>query len=157
MLLHPNTVHYRTFGNYYFTYAGLFLTLLGTLLAVLKTVFTNVLRSPAPSSSSSSSVPVGVKHHRALSTGTPPQQPTRVRLQLHPLDLLTRMSPLAFVQRVLVALLSGELERVWQSQERWTSEEGCRPLYTAVSRLTIWNMKTSSAIYLSLYLSSGMH
>lgn len=34
------------------------------------------------------------------------------RLKLHPLDLLIRMSPLAFVQCVLCAWWSGELERV---------------------------------------------
>lgn len=33
-------------------------------------------------------------------------------LELHPLDLLTRMSPLAFIQCVLYAQLSGELQRV---------------------------------------------
>lgn len=88
-------------------------------LAALKTVFTNVLQSPAPSSSSSSSsVPAGATHHRASSTGAALPQPTRVRLQLHPLDLLSRVSPLAFVQRVLVALLSGELERLRQSSAR---------------------------------------
>lgn len=119
LCLCPNAAPCRTFGDYYFTYAGLFLTLLGTLLAALKTVFTNVIQSPAPSSSSSSSsVPAGAKHHRASSTGAAPPQPTRVRLQLHPLDLLTRMSPLAFVQCVFIALISGELERVRQSSAR---------------------------------------
>lgn len=34
------------------------------------------------------------------------------RLDLHPLDLLTRMSPLAFVQCVVYAQLSGELDRL---------------------------------------------
>lgn len=34
------------------------------------------------------------------------------RLDLHPLDLLTRMSPLAFVQCVAYAHLSGELDRL---------------------------------------------
>lgn len=33
-------------------------------------------------------------------------------LELHPLDLLTRMSPLAFVQCVMYAQMSGELERL---------------------------------------------
>lgn len=40
---------------------------------------------------------------------------SRVRLQLHPLDLLARMSPLAFIQCVFVAHLSGELDRVRMS------------------------------------------
>lgn len=34
------------------------------------------------------------------------------RLKLHPLDLLVRMSPLAFMQCVICAWYSGELERV---------------------------------------------
>ena len=34
------------------------------------------------------------------------------RLKLHPLDLLLRMSPLAFVQCVACAWYTGELERV---------------------------------------------
>jgi hypothetical protein len=35
-------------------------------------------------------------------------------MQLHPLDLLTRMSPLAFVHCMIYAQLSGELGRVWK-------------------------------------------
>ncbi|CAG8763125.1 21216_t:CDS:2 [Cetraspora pellucida] len=34
------------------------------------------------------------------------------RLKLHPLDLLLRMSPLAFVQTVIYAYVTGELQRV---------------------------------------------
>ncbi|CAJ0832639.1 18002_t:CDS:2, partial [Entrophospora sp. SA101] len=34
------------------------------------------------------------------------------RLKLHPLDLLLRMSPLAFVQTVIYAYVTGELHRV---------------------------------------------
>lgn len=111
---------HRTFGDYYSTYTGLFLTLLGTLLTALKAVFINVLQSLAPSSSSSSSsAPVGAEHHHWVSsTAAAPPKPNRVRLQLHPLDLLTCMSPPAFVQCVLVALVSGELERMRQSSAR---------------------------------------
>ncbi|EJD01752.1 TPT-domain-containing protein [Fomitiporia mediterranea MF3/22] len=123
-------VGFATFGDYYFTTWGLLLTLLGTFLAALKTVFTNVLQSPLPnsndsssssntsdgghSSSPSSSSNSSYTHHRAPSIGQPtrPHPLSRIRLHLHPLDLLSRMSPLAFVQCVFVALLSGELERV---------------------------------------------
>lgn len=70
----------RSYGDYYFTRWGLFLTLLGTLLAAMKTIVTNMIL-------------VG-------------------RLKLHPLDLLLRMSPLAFIQCVFASWYTGELERV---------------------------------------------
>ncbi|GMK54145.1 hypothetical protein CspeluHIS016_0107310 [Cutaneotrichosporon spelunceum] len=72
-----------TYGDYYFTTWGLILTLLGTFLAALKTVVTNLIQT-------------GVGG----------------RLKLHPLDLLIRMSPLAFVQCVFYSWYTGELERV---------------------------------------------
>ena len=99
---------YRTFGDYYFTTWGLFLTLFGTFLASIKTVFTNILQSPAPSQSQS-------PHPNSASpasTSTSSSSSTPIRLQLHPLDLLTRMSPLAFIQCVFFAMLTGELDRV---------------------------------------------
>jgi len=83
----------RTYGDYDFTPCGFFLTLLGTILAALKTILTNVLQSPQQSSNS---------HFRRLLP----------KLQLHPLDLLFRMSPLAFVHCVLFAHMSGELQLV---------------------------------------------
>jgi len=86
-----------TYGDYYATTWGLFLTLLGTFLAALKTIFTNVLQSNAaqlPRKSSS------ILMLPALS--------------LHPLDLLLRMCPLAFIQCVFYAHMSGELDQVRQ-------------------------------------------
>ncbi|KAJ7672574.1 triose-phosphate transporter family-domain-containing protein [Mycena polygramma] len=77
-----------TFGDYYFNYAGFFLTLLGTVLAALKTIFTNVLQTPAPS----------IKAARPYFS--------------NPLDLLYFLSPLALVQCVLLAHFTGELARV---------------------------------------------
>lgn len=76
-------VGFATYGAYDFTAWGLILTLLGTFLAATKTVVTNVIQ-----------------------TGT------GGRLRLHPLDLLMRMSPLAFIQCVIYGWWSGELERV---------------------------------------------
>lgn len=114
-------LRYSTFGDYYFTTWGLLLTLLGTFLAALKTVFTNVLQSPQPSSSTSgtgSATAASATHHRASSVGAALPVRARARLQLHPLDLLTRMSPLAFVQCVFVALVSGELEHVREASAR---------------------------------------
>lgn len=74
---------FRTYGDYYFTAWGLVLTLLGTFLAALKTVVTNIIQTGGNG-----------------------------RLKLHPLDLLMRMSPLAFMQCVVYAWYTGELERV---------------------------------------------
>ncbi|KAK3393969.1 TPT-domain-containing protein [Podospora didyma] len=65
-----------TYGDYYFTMAGFFLTLLGVLLAVVKTIATNRIMTGA--------------------------------LALSPLETLLRLSPLAFLQAVLCAALSGE-------------------------------------------------
>ncbi|GJJ16134.1 hypothetical protein Clacol_010414 [Clathrus columnatus] len=84
-----------TYGDYYFSMPGLLLTLLGTLLAALKTIATHLLQTGQYTSSQ--------RFARIL--------PTRA-LKLHPLDLLLRMSPLAFIQCVIYAHLSGELDRV---------------------------------------------
>ncbi|KAL0241858.1 hypothetical protein I308_106030 [Cryptococcus tetragattii IND107] len=76
-------VGFATYGDYYFTTWGLILTLLGTFLAALKTVVTNLIQTGGGG-----------------------------RLKLHPLDLLMRMSPLAFIQCVIYGWYTGELERV---------------------------------------------
>ncbi|WRT64435.1 uncharacterized protein IL334_001367 [Kwoniella shivajii] len=76
-------VGFATYGDYDFTALGLILTLLGTFLAALKTVVTNLIQTGAGG-----------------------------RLKLHPLDLLMRMSPLAFIQCVVYGWYTGELERV---------------------------------------------
>ncbi|EIW72361.1 hypothetical protein TREMEDRAFT_25821 [Tremella mesenterica DSM 1558] len=76
-------VGFATYGDYYFTAWGLILTLLGTFLAALKTVVTNLIQTGGGG-----------------------------RLRLHPLDLLMRMSPLAFIQCVIYGWYTGELERV---------------------------------------------
>ncbi|ORX61844.1 TPT-domain-containing protein [Hesseltinella vesiculosa] len=70
-------VGFATFGDYDYTAAGFFLTVLGTVLAAIKTVVTN-------------RVQVG-------------------RLKLHPLDLLLRMSPLAFIQTMMYSYVTGEM------------------------------------------------
>ncbi|KAJ6590979.1 triose-phosphate transporter family-domain-containing protein [Mycena vulgaris] len=75
-------VGFATFGDYYFTPAGLLLTLLGTLLAALKTIFTHTLQSP-PSPTFSD-----------------------------PLALLSVLSPLALAHCTLLAHLTGEIARV---------------------------------------------
>lgn len=95
-------VGFTTYGDYYFTAWGLFLTLGGTFLAALKTVVTNILQS-------------GFSYRRRprleISVPTSAQQAPQ-GIKLHPLDLLGRMSPLAFIQCVIYGWASGELERV---------------------------------------------
>ncbi|KAH9942041.1 hypothetical protein B0H21DRAFT_751349 [Amylocystis lapponica] len=104
-----------TYGDYYFSWWGLVLTLTGTFLAALKTIYTNVLQSAMPLTSSAQQKP---KNHFF---GLEPSLLLPPRLHLHPLDLLARMSPLAFVQCVFYAYLSGELSRICQfsSAETW--------------------------------------
>lgn len=120
---------HSTYGDYYFTAWGLCLTLFGTFLAALKTIYTNVLQaSPKPvvvPFPTESPIESSEKRHAYFGSPTNTQLARSVfvsflrsilppRLDLHPLDLLTRMSPLAFVQCVIYAQLSGELERVRQ-------------------------------------------
>lgn len=79
------------------------MTILGTVLAAIKTIYTSILQStPSPTSP-----------QPRVNYVVPP------RLQLHPLDLLTRMAPLAFIQCVILAHLTGELSRVraWSAHE----------------------------------------
>jgi hypothetical protein len=97
-------VGFATYGDYYFTTSGFILTLLGTLLAAIKTIYTSIIQS-SPSSSS--------QPPPAFRCLVPP------RLQLHPLDLLTRMAPLAFIQCVILSHMSGELEQI----RRWSARE----------------------------------
>ncbi|KAH9828654.1 TPT-domain-containing protein [Rhodofomes roseus] len=82
-----------TYGDYYFTFFGLLLTLLGTFLAALKTIYTNVLQSSP----------------KAQRGARPTFLPVPPRLALHPLDLLTRTSPLACALCLFYAYASGEL------------------------------------------------
>ena len=95
-------VGFTTYGDYYFTYWGLVLTLFGTFLASLKTIVTNLLQNGIPQRR----LPVGDKTTARMigRTGT--------GIKLHPLDLLGRMSPLAFIQCVVYGWASGELDGV---------------------------------------------
>ncbi|KAI0822433.1 TPT-domain-containing protein [Trametes gibbosa] len=92
-----------TYGDYYFTRLGFLLTLLGTVLAALKTIYTNVLQSPPISTKLTQK---DTLHNIAATLVVPPP------LNLHPLDLLARMSPLAFIQCIAYAYLSGEFSRM---------------------------------------------
>ncbi|KAK7053052.1 hypothetical protein VNI00_004373 [Paramarasmius palmivorus] len=95
-------VGFATYGDYYYTKWGFFLTLLGAVLAALKTILTNVLQSPPASSGSSSPL---AKHFNLRSSS--PALP-----KLNPLAFLHLLSPLAFVQCIIFAQLSGELTRI---------------------------------------------
>ncbi|KIP09945.1 hypothetical protein PHLGIDRAFT_66705 [Phlebiopsis gigantea 11061_1 CR5-6] len=116
-----------TYGDYYCTRWGFFLTLLGTFLAALKTIYTSALQARPKQHRSSQSTP-RIPEPATWRSSTPgyftKSRPTFLivgyarrllvppSLDLHPLDLLTRMSPLAFVQCVIYAQVSGELDRL---------------------------------------------
>lgn len=88
---------------------GLLLTLLGTFLAALKTIYTNVFQSTPP-------VPTPAPTGKdSLCSQIRTVLPVPPRLALHPLDLLTRTSPLACALCVLYAYSSGELRQVGES------------------------------------------
>jgi len=106
-------VGFATYGDYYASVWGFILTLFGTFLAALKTIFTNVLQS-SPTS-----------HHSTKSSPSPLLPPP---LSLHPLDLLTRMCPLAFIQCIFYAQLSGELDHV----REWSAHEMTWPRLTGL-------------------------
>lgn len=99
------TFSYRTYGDYYFTKWGFFLTLMGTVLAALKTIYTNLLQKP----SSTQPTPYTNYKGRSEVTLSAPRLPP-----LTPLHLLHLLSPLAFIQTTLIAHFSGELDRVWE-------------------------------------------
>ncbi|VVT55738.1 uncharacterized protein SAPINGB_P004713 [Magnusiomyces paraingens] len=81
LLLVVAGVGFSTYGDYYSTPLGFFLTLLGAFLAAVKTVVTNKVQ-----------------------TG---------RLKLSPLELLYRMSPLAFIQTVIYGYFTGEVTTIY--------------------------------------------
>ncbi|OJT02123.1 Solute carrier family 35 member E1 [Trametes pubescens] len=95
-----------TYGDYSFTYMGLLLTLLGAILAALKTIYTNVLQSRTTSTATTRLASRTSPSSYMIALVIPPP------LNLHPLDLLARMSPLALVQCVGYAYLSGEFARM---------------------------------------------
>lgn len=131
-----------TYGDYYFTPFGFFLTLLGTLLAALKTILTNIIlvkqpASPLPFSSDAttqllsddasnqSSPPsffscilsISIFNSSSNSATNIPKSPilssfTVPKLCLSPLHLLYLLSPLAFIQTTLLAHFTGELSQV---------------------------------------------
>ncbi|KIM27912.1 hypothetical protein M408DRAFT_16507 [Serendipita vermifera MAFF 305830] len=98
-------VGFTTYGDYYFTYWGLILTLFGTFLASLKTIVTNLLQNGNPKRRS-------IVDDKSTARGTGRMTMPGSGLKLHPLDLLGRMSPLAFIQCVIYGWASGELDGV---------------------------------------------
>jgi hypothetical protein len=114
-----------TYGDYYFTAWGFVLTLFGTVLAALKTLATHEIQT-------ASIVAQPIKAHprlyclhtpfgAATITLAPLPRFRRHHLQLHPLDLLTRLSRLAVVQCVIYAYFFGEMDYVQQWSSRSTN------------------------------------
>ncbi|KAF9045472.1 triose-phosphate transporter family-domain-containing protein [Panaeolus papilionaceus] len=91
-------VGFATYGDYYFTPLGFFLTLLGTLLAALKTILTNVILMQTPVNPGTFTLGlIGLPSVRLP------------KLSLTPLHLLYLLSPLAFMQTIMLAQFTGEL------------------------------------------------
>jgi hypothetical protein len=141
---------HRTYGDYSYTRAGLALTLLGTALAALKTMLASQVVRPRTlphAESAQSPNPVPIKRHAHTTYG----RTRRVSMKrmadegylsgdehirpdfsitsapaLHPLDVLLRLSPLACIQCLIAAFLSGETTRwsaTWiePTPSRWRS------------------------------------
>ncbi|KAF9467179.1 triose-phosphate transporter family-domain-containing protein [Collybia nuda] len=108
-------VGFATYGDYYFTPWGFFLTLFGTILAALKTIYTNLLQTHT-SLYRATSLKSDPRVRSKILTKTSPSdhaQAFRVTLPpLTPLHLLYLLSPLAFIETTLLAHFSGELGRV---------------------------------------------
>ncbi|KAG6883517.1 hypothetical protein C0993_005720 [Termitomyces sp. T159_Od127] len=102
-------VGFATYGDYYATPWGFLLTLLGTVLASLKTVYTNFLQAPSSSIRSS-------KQNSEKPTAVLVPSPRHSKLPpLTPLHLLYLLSPLAFIESLILAYLTGELGHVFES------------------------------------------
>jgi len=126
-------VGFATYGDYYFTPWGFFLTLLGTVLASLKTIYTNFLQAPSHatirSHISDKTASYNADKNTLPDTLSPPPPSPSNRTRLPPLSslhLLYLLSPLAFVETTVIAHFSGELERV-----------------RAYSDLGLWHLPTS--------------
>ncbi len=111
-----------TYGDYYFTAWGFILTLFGTVLAALKTLATHEIQT-------ASIVARPVKSHPRLYCLRTPFGAVTVSLallprfrrhclQLHPIDLLTRLSRLAVLQCVIYAYLVGEVDYMRQKASK---------------------------------------
>ncbi|PFH51121.1 hypothetical protein AMATHDRAFT_59576 [Amanita thiersii Skay4041] len=101
-------VGFATYGDYYFTLWGFFLTLLGTVLAALKTVVTNILQSPSDCEDSTFV-------SRPLKLSTILNQffhPRPALPRLSPLEHLHLLSPLACIQSIFLAYMTGELSKM---------------------------------------------
>jgi hypothetical protein len=156
---------YSTYGDYYFTPWGFFLTLLGTILAALKTIYTNVLQAssqprlrpsatnPTPSYKYTKISPAP----RSLSTTFhPPQLPC-----LSPLQLLHLLSPLAFIETMLIAYFSGELASVREYAIAWLRHSatsafplGQPPLQPGLSTTQLWLLLVNGAMAFGLNVVS---
>ncbi|KAL1706811.1 triose-phosphate transporter family-domain-containing protein [Schizophyllum commune] len=126
-----------TYGDYYFTAYGFFLTTLGTVLAALKTVFTNVLQSPPrqvgpqyarlPQREGDEDANKDLPSPNTAANGGPAQQLPRITipltskhsisfptptLSLNPMALLYALSPLALVQCLFLSWATGEWSQV---------------------------------------------
>lgn len=134
-------VGFATYGDYYYTAMGFFLTLLGTLLAALKTILTNTIlvkkqASALPFSSDSTKLLTDDAAKPLPAPNSPKQSSFAApKLSLSPLQLLYLLSPLAFIQTMLLAHFTGELHRV---QLHLFNSSSLVPLEGASLNFRIW-------------------
>jgi hypothetical protein len=97
---------------------GLAVTLLGTVLAALKTIYTNILQNQVSPTTSSSCVhsPQLIEKGGNLGAGA--------SKRINSLDVLYRMSPLAFVQCIIFAACAGELSELMALSDRTRAVNG---------------------------------
>lgn len=109
-----------TLGDISFTRWGLILTLLGTFLAALKGVYTSLLQADPqrPRSHSLESQTPGLIE-KGYSEDAMVSAPVTAKKSLDSLDLLYRMSPLALVQCVFYAIVTGELSDIRRNICLW--------------------------------------
>jgi hypothetical protein len=109
-----------TLGDISFTRWGLILTLLGTFLAALKGVYTSLLQTDPqrPRLNSLDSQTPGLIE-KGYSEDAMVSAPVNAKKSLDSLDLLYRMSPLALVQCVFYAIVTGELSDIRRNICLW--------------------------------------
>ncbi|KAF9011899.1 hypothetical protein BDQ17DRAFT_1321889 [Cyathus striatus] len=118
-------VGFATYGDYYFTPSGFILTVLGTILAAFKT------------------------------SSSPVQKSTYPKLNLTPIHLLALLSPLACIQSLFLAYISGELQR---AREQVVSLANVKQVLTILCAVMMFNLTITpmNGLGIVLTLVGGM-
>ncbi|KIL62943.1 hypothetical protein M378DRAFT_80446 [Amanita muscaria Koide BX008] len=100
-------VSIATYGDFSFSWWGLILTLLGTVLSAMKTITTHLLQTTGPLNNSKQTYTRFTSFFQLL--GPRPTLST-----LSPVELLRLLSPLAFIQALLLAYFTGEFGAMYR-------------------------------------------